>query len=183
MYRGENIFQGAAGEAVVAYSDAVREAARKAEVEAPAEGGLSQGVMTFNAEIERVSLLSASGQSVTVLESGATATLAIDVYFKKNVSQPIFAFFIRTPDGYLIYNTTTRWMNIQTPNFSAGERCRVEFYLKLPLLEGEYQLGVDIAASDLSHFYDRLERALEFGVKGSNGAQGLVDLEAKIAFG
>lgn len=182
MYRGENIFQGTASEAVVAYSDAIRKAARESQSDVPTEDGLSQRVMTFDAEIESVSLLSTNGQPVPVLEPGTMATLAMDVYFNKKVRHPIFSCFIRTADGRLLYNTTTRWMNIQTPNFSAGERCRVEFHLTPHLLEGTYELGVDIVASDLSHFYDRVERVLTFVVKGSNEAQGLVDMEADITF-
>ena len=182
MYRGENIFQGTAAEAVVAYSEAVRQAAREAQESVPKEGGLSQRVMTFDAEIERVSLLSAEGQPVTVLQSGSTAVLAVDVCFHKNVQQPVFAFAIRTSDGRLVYDTTTRWMNMQTPNFSAGERCRVEYDIDLPLLEGPYELTVDVAASDLSHYYDRLERAMGFWVKSSEAAKGLVDLKANVAF-
>ena len=57
MYRGEAIFQGSAPEAVVAYSDAIRQAARQTQVEVPLEEGLSQRIMTFDAEIERVRLL------------------------------------------------------------------------------------------------------------------------------
>ena len=72
-------------------------------------------------------------------------------------------------------------MKIRTPDFSAGDRCRLEYNLNLPLLEGEYELGVDIAASDFSHFYDCLERAFGFSITGSDGAQGLVDLEANVA--
>ena len=73
-------------------------------------------------------------------------------------------------------------MKIQTPNFSAGDHYRIEYKLVLPLLDGAYELGVDIASADLSHYYDMLECALGFWVKSSNGAQGLVDLGAKIAF-
>jgi hypothetical protein len=80
----------------------------------------------------------------------------------------------------LIYDTTTRWMNLKTPEFSAGDRCRTTFRLHLPLLEGEYQLGVDVARSDFSHYYDRLERALGFWVKGGDESKGLVDLAAEV---
>lgn len=182
MFRGQAIFQGDAAEAVVAYSDAIREAARQSQTDVPLEGGLSQRVMTFAAEIEKVSLLDRDGNPVSVLESGAVARLEIDVAFHQPVHHPVFSFFIRTTDGRLVYNTTTRWMGIQTPECAAGERFRVEFEMDLPLLDGHYELGVDIAASDLSHYYDRLERALSFWIKGPNGAQGLVDLSAKVAF-
>lgn len=182
MYRGQPIFQGGSAEAVVAYSDAIRSAARSLEMGVPQEGGLAQRVMTFEAEIEKVNLLDPEGRPVSSLASGTEALLAIDVMFHKTVRHPIFSFFIRTPDGNLVYNTTTHWMNVQTPVFAAGERCRIEFQVGLPLLDGHYELGVDIAASDLSHFYDRMERALNFWVKGDNGAKGLVDLRAKVAF-
>lgn len=182
MYRGEAIFQGTSTEAVMAYSDAIRQAAREAQVAVPAEGGLSQRVMTFDAEIQSVRLLDAEGRLVTALRSGATALVVVNVFFHRDVHQPIFALTIRTPDGRKVYDTTTRWMRVKTPSFSAGERCCIEYTLNLPLLEGAYELGVDVAAADLSHYYDRLERALLFWVKGSSGAKGLVDLGAKVAF-
>ncbi len=180
MYRGEDIFHGTAAEAVVVYSDAVRQAARQSDAEVPVEGGLSRRVMTFDAEIESVSLLDKSGQPVTAIQSGRSASVVVDVSFHKDVHQPIFSLTIRTPDGRLVYDTTTRWMDIETPDFSAGDRCRVEFILSFPLLEGEYQLGTDVAASDLRHYYDRLERAMGFWVEGSDSAQGLVDLKANV---
>lgn len=181
MYRGQAIFQGSANEAVVAYSDAIRSAARQVNSGAPLEDGLSQRVMTFEAEIEKVSLLDESGLPISNLDSGASVSLAIDVNFHQPVHQPIFSFFVRTPEGYLVYNNTTRWMNVPTPNFAAGESCRVEFKIDLPLLDGNYELGVDIASADLSHYYDRMERALNFWIKSTNGAQGIVDLGAKVA--
>ncbi|MBI5650365.1 MAG: ABC transporter ATP-binding protein, partial [Chloroflexi bacterium] len=166
MYRGEAIFQGSSAEAVIAYSDALRNAAREKQVDVPAEDALSQRVMTFDAEVENVSLLDVQGQPVTVLPTNALARVMMNVRFNKDVKQPIFAFTIRTPNGQMVYNTTTRWMGIQTPDFSAGEHCRVEFAVSLPLLEGGYELGVDVTASDLSHFYDRLERAMTFWERG-----------------
>jgi ABC-type polysaccharide/polyol phosphate transport system ATPase subunit len=180
MYRGENIFQGTAAEAVVAYSEEIRRAAKKSELEVPTEGGLSQLVMTFDAEIESARLLDISGRTVTVLKSGETAIVAVDVVFRKNVHKPVFSMTIRTLDGRMMYDTTTSWMNVQTPDFLAGERCRVEFEINIPLLENEYQLGVDISAFDYSVYYDRLERATNFIVEGGNGAKGIVDLGAKI---
>ncbi|MEZ4731856.1 MAG: ABC transporter ATP-binding protein [Caldilineaceae bacterium] len=182
MYRGKNIFQGSAGEAVIAYSDAVRQAARVAQAEVPQEGGLAERIMTFDAEIKQVVLCNPTDEPVTVVQSGERIRVVVDVYFHRAVAQPIFSFTIRTVDGRIVYDTTTRWRQIETPNFSAGERCRIEYQLDLPLLEGEFDLGVDVIASDFSHYYDRLERALSFWVQGGAGAQGLVDLDATIAF-
>jgi hypothetical protein len=179
MYRGKDIFQGPAAEAVVAYSDALRESARQAQVEVPMEEGISQRVMTFDAEIENVKLLDDEGRSVIAIDSGKPARVVVETKFNRDVHDPIFSLTIRTPDGRVVYDTTTRWMKIRTPDFSVGDRCQVEFALNLPLLEGEYEIGVDIAASDFSHLFDSLEHALGFSIVGSNGAKGLVDLGAK----
>ncbi len=182
MYGGQAVFQGSTNDSVVAYSDAIRNAARQSNTPVPLEGGLSQRVMTFDAEIECVELLDHNGNSVTALQSCSNATVVIKTRFIKDVSHPIFSFYIRTPDGYMVYNTTTRWMNIQTPNFSAGDRCQVKFMINLPLLDGQYELGADIASPNLSHYYDRMERAMMFWVQNSNGAKGIVDLETKVLF-
>ncbi|HRW06855.1 MAG TPA: ABC transporter ATP-binding protein [Caldilineaceae bacterium] len=181
MYRGNNIFQGSAAAAVIAYSDAVREAARATQHEIPTEDGLAERVMTFDAEITRVTLMNEDGQPITVVSSGDTVCVAVDVRFNKAVDHPIFSFTVRTVDGRIIYDTTTRWRNMETPCFTAGEACRIEYDLQLPLLDGEFELGVDVAAADFSHYYDRLERAHSFWVQGGEGAQGLIDLGAMIA--
>jgi len=182
MYRGEAIYDGKSADAVVAYSDAIRQTARRTQVDVPGEEGLSQRVMTFDVEVESVSLIDSEGHAVTTIQSGRHATIVVNVLIHKDVHQPIFSLIIRTPDGKVVYDTTTSWMKVQTPDFLAGERYSVEYALNLPLLNGTYELSVDIASADLSHFYDCLERAMGFSIVGSNGAQGLVDLGAQIAF-
>lgn len=182
MYRGKNIFQGSAGAAVIAYSDAVRQAARSSQTAAPQEDGLAERVMTFDAEIGQVTLYNSANEPITVVRSGERVRVAVDVCFHKAVQQPIFSFTIRAVDGRIVYDTTTRWRQMETPNFCAGERCQVAYDLELPLLEGEFELGVDVIANDFSHYYDRLERAMSFWVQDSAGAQGLIDLNAAITF-
>jgi ABC-type polysaccharide/polyol phosphate transport system ATPase subunit len=180
LYRGEAIFQGPASDAVLAYSDAIRASARQTRVEVPIEEGISQRVMTFDAEIEKVQLLDEQGQPVTTITPGQVARVVVDARMNKDVQKPIFSMTIRTPNGHTIYDTTTRWMDIRTPDFVSGDRCQIEFELTMHLLNGEFELGVDIAASDFSHLYDSLERALGFTVVGANGAKGSADLGAKV---
>jgi lipopolysaccharide transport system ATP-binding protein len=182
MYRGQEIFRGTAAEAVIAYSDTVRLAAKESQATVPKEGGLSERVMTFDAEIMNVRLLNKAGQPVSVLQSGDNAAVVVDVKFHKAVQQPIFSFFIRTPDGYRVYDTTTKWMNIETPNYVAGEMAQTRFDFTLPLLDGEYEMGVDVASADFSHYYDRLERAASFYVTHPGKQKGLVDLDVQVTF-
>lgn len=180
MYRGEDIFHGTSAEAVIAYSDALREAARKTQVEVPQEEGISQRVMTFDAEIEKVFLKDNLGEPVTVVKSGQSASVMVEARVEKEIHAPVFSLMIRTTDGRVIYDTTTNWMGIQTPDFKKGDRIQVEFEIDVHLLEGEYDIGVDIATSDFSHFYDSLERAMSFSVVGPDSAKGLANLEAKV---
>jgi ABC-type polysaccharide/polyol phosphate transport system ATPase subunit len=182
MYRGEAAYQGSASEAVVAYSNIVRRAARQVQNQAPLEDGLSQRVMTFDAEIVDVTLLDAAGEPAPVVHSGEMATVCVEVVFRKPVLSPIFSLTLRTPDGRMVYDTTTRWQGIETCDYAAGERVRVLFDLAVALLDGEYELGTDVVAADFSHYYDRIERALSFAVKGDSGAQGIADLGVRIRF-
>jgi ABC-type polysaccharide/polyol phosphate transport system ATPase subunit len=182
MYHGEAVFQGSAADAVIAYSDIVRGAARKAKQQVPSENGLASRVMTFDAEIVEVALLDATGEPVSVLHTGDRATASVDIVFHKQVDSPIFSFTVRTPDGRVVYDTTTRWQGLQTPDFRAGERVRVQFELDMMLLDGEYELGVDIASTSFSHYYDRVERAMAFAMLGREGAKGVADLNAQVRF-
>jgi ABC-type polysaccharide/polyol phosphate transport system ATPase subunit len=183
MYRGENVFQGTAAEAVITYSDILRKAARESQVAAPTEEGLSSRVMTFDAEIAKVTLVNGAGQPISVVRSGEKASAVVEVHFHKPVPEPIFSFTVRTPDGRVVYDTTTRWQGIETRDFAGGETVQVAFDLDMALLDGEYELGADVVATDFGHYYDRLERAMSFAVLSNDGAKGLADLNAQIRIG
>lgn len=182
MFKGQPIFQGSAQEAVIAYSDAVRDASREMKSEVPTEGGLAERVMTFDAEILRVWLTNKSGELINVVSSGQIVTFNLDVSFKEDVDHPIFALAIRTPDGYRVYATTTKWLNIVTPKFKKGDQWQITFEMPLPLLDGTYDVSVNIGSNDLSHYYDRHENAMSFQVTDSAQAKGVVDLAAKVDF-
>ena len=178
MYRGEGLFLGTSSDAIVAYSDAIRKGARNQQIEIPKENGISERIMSFDAEILKVSMRNENGSDVTSVPSGSQVRFVLDVIFNKNVEQPIFSLIIRTIDGRIVYDTTTRWLKFGMPNFTKGEHVSAEFSVKLPLLSDTYEVSVDITSADLSHFYDYLESAMSFSVYGTDAAKGLVDLEA-----
>lgn len=179
LYQGNPIFQGSASDAIVAYSDAVRQAARQSKVNL-SSGGLSQKVMTFEAEIKQVQMLTTAHEPAKTFESGEQAYILVDVTVNQHIERPVFGLFIRTPDGRKVYVTTTRWQEMETGVYPAGSTIQVTYLLNLPLVDGHYELGVDIAAHDLSHYYDRAERALTFRIAGTNAIRGVADLSAQI---
>jgi len=65
------------------------------------------------------------------------------------------------------------------PDFEENSQATIEFRLVLNLVSGTYQLGVDLAYNDLSRYYDRIVRAVDFVVTSNDGAQGTADLECE----
>lgn len=186
MYQGKNVFTGTSSEAVIEYSDVIREAAKKAAKAVEAGGtehGLSQRVMSFAADITNVSMYNDAGENITTFEPGEEVTIAVEFDVNKDMVSPVFAFTIRRPDGQLVYDATTRWLNIETPSYTVGETGRVEYKIKLNILEGVYDVGVDMASNDLSCYIDRIERAMGFAVVNGSGAKGIADLQPVISFG
>lgn len=182
LYRGELVHAGTQHEAIAAYSDRIRNAARTRVGAVPAEGGLAARFMTFDAEVASVGLYGADDRLTQAIHSGDRVRLVMEVAFHKAVDHPGFGFFVSAEDGRAVYVTNTQWMGIPSRRFEAGERLRVEFSWVAPLLAGSYELGVDVPAGSLTHFHDRVERALSFSVVGSAAAEGLVDLAATVTF-
>lgn len=188
MYSGKSVFEGTSAEAVVAYSEVVRKAAKEASKEAasssskPGENGLAQRVMSFAADITNVSMFNSAGENVTTFEPGDEAKIVVTFDVNKDMQSPVCAFSIRQPDGTLVYDATTRWLDIDTPNYTAGEQGKVEYNVKLNLVEGVYNIGADLASHDLSCYVDRVEQAMGFAIVNGSGAKGIADLETVVSF-
>ena len=177
MYRGQIAFDGPAPDATAEYSNILRKAAQSRS-DVPENGALSQMVMTHAAVIEGVKLLREDGTPAFTFASGESVRVRLQVRFREAATTPIFACSLRQPDGQIVYDYTTQWAGITTPTFEAGATAEVEFVLNMNLVGGTYQLGVDLAYADLSCYYDRMVRAVDFVVVGKNGSRGVADLQA-----
>ncbi|MEM9773167.1 MAG: ABC transporter ATP-binding protein [Chloroflexota bacterium] len=188
MYSGKSVFEGTSAEAVVAYSDVIRKAAKKASQEAipsnkSTENGLAQRVMSFAADITNVSMFNSVGDNVTTFEPGDEASIVVTFDVNKDMESPVCAFSIRQPDGTMVYDATTRWLDIDTPSYKAGEQGKVEYKVRLNLVEGVYNVGADLASHDLSCYIDRVEQAMGFAIVNGTGAKGIADLQTAVSFG
>jgi lipopolysaccharide transport system ATP-binding protein len=178
LYRGEMAFSGPSVEAVAQYSNLLREVSSKMNGQGiPESGALSQMVMTQRAVIEDVRMLGEDNLPLYTFSSGERIKVRVRVKFHEIAKSPIFACTIRQPDGQLVYNYTTQWANQTTPDFEAGSLADIEFDLDLNLIEGTYHLGTDLAYSDLSCYYDRIDRAVDFVISSADGARGIADLK------
>jgi len=179
LYRGDLAYDGPAVEAVAAYSNLLRTAASEAsQANVPESGALKQMVMTHGAVIGSVHMLHADGKPGFSFVTGETVRVRMEAKFHERAPSPVLACTVRQPDGLIVYNFTTDWANLQTPDFEADTLALIEYTLELNLLSGTYHLGVDLAYADLSRYYDRLDRAADFVVTSSNDVRGIADLRA-----
>lgn len=179
LYKGGLAFDGTAVDATAEYSNILRiEASKNGLINKHEEKALSHMVMTHEAVIEDVQMIGDDGLSSLSFKSGERVRIRMTVRFSTSSQAPIFACTVRLPDGQIVYDLTTDWMGQPTPIFLAGQLAQIEWNIKLNLLAGTYQIGVDLAYGDLSCYYDRLLRALDFVVTGGNGAQGIANLDA-----
>lgn len=181
MYQGRPVFFGSAPEATAEYSNIVRQAAveySEADHE-ELEKGLSQGVITHAMVIDKVELCRPNGEPTLTLNTGETAVVRVHVTVNKPAPSPVFACRITTPHTHVVYDFTTHWANLSTPDFEAGTTAVLEFQLNINMVSGTYYLGVNIAYADLTRYHDRIDRALDFVVSGGSGARGIADLEAQ----
>ncbi len=180
MYRGNPAFQGPTADATAEYSNILREAATtyNDDIGENLSDGIGQRIMTHGAVIKNVEIVRENKQTAYTFESGETVSVRFQVDFNENVPNPIFACMIRTPDGQKVYDYTTEWAQITTPDFNTNTSRLIEFKLKLNLAPGTYQLGVNLAYHDLSKYYDRIDRALDFVMTSNTGSRGITDLQA-----
>ena len=179
MYRGEAVFQGNTADATAEYSNIIRSAAAERQPAGATEHGIAERVMTHAAIIEHAQILRADGRPALTFASNERVTVRLRVHFREAVESPVFACAIRSPEGQMVYNFTTSWAAMVTPDFAAGTTAEIDYDLVLNLAGGTYQLGVDLAYNDLSKYYDRIDRILDFVVVNASGARGLADLQAQ----
>jgi ABC-type polysaccharide/polyol phosphate transport system ATPase subunit len=182
LYRGQVAFTGPASNATAEYSNILRKAATENNEISPEDitDGIGQRIMTHEARIEKVEILKEDGSPSLSFGSGQSARVRANIHFSKTVDAPVIACSVRTPDGQVVYDFTTEWAEIKTPCFQANSSAIVEFPLELNLSSGTFQLGVNLAYKDLSKYYDRIDRALDFVINSSNGSRGISDLKASI---
>jgi len=179
MYRGHKVFEGSPAEATAEYSNIIRRSAVELSHLGPVESGIAQRVMTHKGVIQDIAMLNQDGEPALTVHSGETVRVRAKIAFHETSPSPVFACLIQKPDGQFVYNYTTYWADLTTPTFEANTTAEIEFSLKINLVEGMYYLGLNLAYSDLSRYYDRIDRALDFFVVGGDGARGVADLRAQ----
>jgi ABC-type polysaccharide/polyol phosphate transport system ATPase subunit len=178
LYRGRKVYQGDTADATAEYSNILRQAAAEYRDTGEVDSGISQRIMTHAAIIDEVQLLRSDGTPAITFDSGENALVRMKVNISEAIKSPIAACRITTPTGQVIYDFTTHWAHINMPDFQPNTQVVFEFPLEMNLVDGTYYLGVNLAYQDLSRYYDRIDRAVDFVISGGKGARGIADLHA-----
>lgn len=181
LNQGRGVFQGPAHEAVAEYANVIRRTTQRHDI-GPGLDGIGQRLMTHQARIVEVRLTDGDDSPIKQTNSGDLIRLHATIEFREDAPHPHFSCFVRDDQGRLIYDQTTSWQGVITPIFAAGQVSTVVYELEMNVVEGLYQIGIDLHYSDFLCYYDRLETAASVFVAGRDGAKGTVDLRCRVAF-
>jgi lipopolysaccharide transport system ATP-binding protein len=183
MYQGQKAFEGPAGQGVAEYANILRKnASRSSKPSEAGAGGLSQRRMTHAARIERVEIIDEDGHPTTALQSGQTAYIRTTFQCFEDAPHPVCACTMYGANGEVVYDTTTQLLGVETPVYRAGEWATITYKLDLHLLDGTYNVAIDLAYADLSCYYDYIANAINFTVTGARRARGVANLCASVSF-
>ncbi|MCG2712871.1 MAG: ABC transporter ATP-binding protein [Candidatus Omnitrophica bacterium] len=144
------------------------------------EFGIERYIATKKAIICSVELFNDNGGPVFTVNKYDHIKFRVEVVFKKDLTNPIFGFFIKNTQGIVLTDVNTLYRNIDTGFFKSGDKIMLEYVLKMKLTRGTYYFGTGVAYSDLKAFCDWKESALTFTVLDDGGTKGLVDLDSQI---
>lgn len=180
LYRGQIAFAGSSADATAEYSNILRKAVADFQDVSSEDinEGIGQQIMTHDAIIEKIEMVKSNDEISHSFVSGEKVTIRARIDFHQDAPAPVIACSIRHPDGQVVYDFTTEWAGIKTPDFSANSSVIIEFPVQLNLSAGAYQLGVNLAYKDLSKYYDRIDRGLDFVVVSTSGSRGYADLHS-----
>ena len=115
-------------------------------------------------------------------DAGQRMAIRVEANFEKACENPIFGFFIKTPDGVTVYGISTKTLLLNNGlSAAAGQSLCVEFVCELNLGSGSYLLSVGISSMLGTEVIplDRRYDVLHFEVVNASGAVGLADLHAQ----
>ena len=116
--------------------------------------------------LEQSDLLSAEGVPRRVFHAGEWARIQLTLRSKEAARDLIAGFFIKRPDGLLLFDTNSERNGGIHYSFAAGESRVIDIDFRLNLPEGTYLLGANLWKSE-DGFYMYQDEMLEFQVVAS----------------
>lgn len=114
---------------------------------------------------------------------GDNTQILLKIRFKEEIIDPIAGYIIRDMDGREVYNTNTRWNELNLGKFNKNDIIYIAFSQNIRLNNGTFYITVALANSEATQFYDWHENIIKINVVNNKKSCGIVDLQSKIKFG
>lgn len=135
----------------------------------------------FPVKIESIEINDNDGRKTNIFRSGEEMNMEIKFKFNKEVTEPIFGYYVSDSLNNIVYNTNTLWRKIKLGRFKKYSSLLIGVKQRLNLLEGSYYLTLALAENP-NKFYSWKENIASFKVVGSGVSQGVVDLNPQFIF-
>jgi len=143
------------------------------------EGEQGERWGTGEAQITSVEFLDPTGTAIPHLTTFEDVTLRISFTSHLPVHNPVFGIRVSHLDGSVVWGTNTRRRAAFIEVITGSSFVDLELR-ELPLLEGTYELTIEISDSSETHAFDHWEKRIRFDVHQHNTFdEGLVTLRSK----
>ncbi|HEY0061826.1 MAG TPA: ABC transporter ATP-binding protein [Telluria sp.] len=121
---------------------------------------------TLEATVADIILIDDNGQSVEVVDVGATVTLQVTVQTHAPIPRMVLGYMIKDRVGQAMYGTNTHLKQLPLDDVAAGEKVVFRFTFPLNLGPGSYSVATAIVSTDthLVNNYEWRDLALVFTV-------------------
>jgi ABC-type polysaccharide/polyol phosphate transport system ATPase subunit len=129
------------------------------------------------AEIVACWFEAAGGDRVTAVAQGEPLAVCMDVRFHQALEDPIFAVSLRNEPRHTVFATSTRWRELRTGHFAAGEEVRVRIAFDNWLAPSRYDATPSVARAGAGE--DVLDLREDLGsliVHGTRVTGGIADV-------
>ncbi len=129
------------------------------------------------AELLNVAFRDPDGGRLFSMRQGELCTVALQIQFHADVTDPVFAIALRNDLGHTAFATSTKLQQAPTGSFHAGEQAEVVVEFENWLAPGRYRLTASITRSGVgADAYDLREDISSIIVHSSSSGGGAVDL-------
>ncbi len=129
--------------------------------------------------IQKVEILSETGEPRTAISSGERVTIRIQAFFRRAVAQPVVGILIRNRLGIDVFGTNTRVEHVELGEFPAGDVLEIDFGMEFNLSRQEYTLTVATQYADGTS-QDWLDDAVQFTIVDPRDVAGFLNLSPVI---
>jgi ABC-type polysaccharide/polyol phosphate transport system ATPase subunit len=134
------------------------------------------------AEIKAAWFEDDAGERISTLPQGEPCAMAMDVFFRASLEEPVFAFYLRNEPRHTVFATSSDWRLDSVGSFAAGETARVRVRFANWLAPNRYTLTPSVArAGGGADVLDLREDLAALRVHGTRVTGGLADVPHEFA--